>query len=287
MADKKSSTATRKTSSKGSTKDSKKESRKDSAEETATESLSASSAPKKNKVAGEGLHGKKYREGAAKVDPLKSYTVQDGIKLVLDTAYAKFDESVDVAYNLGVDPKHSDQMVRGAVVLPHGVGKSVRVAVVAKGEKAKEATAAGADFVGAEDLIEKIQGGWLDFEKLIATPDMMLALSKVGKILGPKGVMPNPKLGTVTLDVKKAVEDQRKGKVEYRTEKSGIVHVNIGKKSFGFDKLRENFLSLTGVILRAKPPTSKGIYLKKITVSATMSPGVRIDPADAIASTTV
>ena len=195
-------------------------------------------------------------------------------------AYAKFDESVDVAFRLGVDPKHADQMVRGALVLPHGIGKSPRVAVVAKGDKAKEASAAGADVVGADDLLEKISGGWMEFDRMIATPDMMVAISKVGKILGPRGLMPNPKLGTVTMDVGRAVKEQKLGKIEYRTEKSGIVHCMIGKKSFGAQKLRENFVTMAQTIMRSKPPTSKGQYLLRITLSTTMSPGVDLDHGD-------
>jgi large subunit ribosomal protein L1 len=175
-------------------------------------------------------------------------------------------------------------MVRGALVLPNGTGKTARVAVLAKGDKAKEAEAAGADIVGADDLIEKISGGWLEFDKMIATPDMMVAVSKVGKILGPRGLMPNPKLGTVTFEVGKAVKEQKLGKIEYRTEKAGIVHVAIGKKSFGPQKLKENFNTLMAVLYKAKPPTSKGTYLKSITLSCTMSPGIGIDPVDAMAS---
>lgn len=227
-----------------------------------------------------GGHGKKYSDALAKVEEGKNYKVEEAFRLLLDVAYAKFDESVDVAYSLGVDPKHADQMVRGAIVLPNGIGKTVRVAVLAKGEKAKDAEAAGADFVGAEDLIEKITGGWLEFDKLIATPDMMVAVSKVGKILGPRGLMPNPKLGTVTIDVAKAVKEQKLGKIEYRTEKTGIVHVIVGKKSFGTDKLKQNFLALSEAVLKAKPPTSKGTYLKNVTISTTMSPGILLDTQD-------
>lgn len=230
-----------------------------------------------------GRHGKKYSDAITLVEKGKRYSVTEAFELLEKVAYAKFDETVDIAYSLGVDPKHADQMVRGAVVLPHGTGKSARVVVFAKGDKAKEAEAAGADHVGSDELIEKIQGGWFDFDKVIATPDMMVAVSKIGKLLGPKGLMPNPKLGTVTFDVKKAVEDQKKGKVEYRTEKSGIVHVAIGKKSFGAQKLKENLMALTQVIVKAKPPTSKGTYMKRVTLSATMSPGIQIDPADAAA----
>lgn len=231
-----------------------------------------------------GRHGKKYSDAFAKVQLGKAYRVDEAFALLPEVAFAKFDETVDIAFSLGVDPKHAEQMVRGAIVLPHGTGKSARIAVVAKGDKAKEAQNAGADNVGAEDLIERIAGGWLDFDKLIATPDMMVAISKIGKVLGPKGLMPNPKLGTVTFDVAKAVSDQKKGKVEYRTEKSGIIHVAIGKKSFGKDKLKENFATLAAVIIKAKPPTSKGNYLKKITLSTTMSPGIVLDALDVMAT---
>ncbi len=229
-------------------------------------------------------HGKKYLNALEKVSLGKKYTVAEAFNMIPEIAYAKFDEAVDVSFNLGVDPKHADQMVRGAVVLPHGIGKSVRVAVLAKGDKAKEAAAAGADTVGAEDLIEKIAGGWFEFDKMVATPDMMVAVSKIGKLLGPKGLMPNPKLGTVTFDVAKAVKEQKLGKVEYRTEKTGIIHVAIGKKSFGAEKLKDNFNALAGVIVKAKPPTSKGTYIKNITLSTTMSPGITVDPMDAMAS---
>jgi large subunit ribosomal protein L1 len=228
--------------------------------------------------------GKRYAQALAFVVPGKRYSVLEGFELLTELSYAKFDESVDAAFNLGVDPKHADQMVRGAVVLPHGIGKSVRVAVLAQGEKAKEAMLAGADHVGTDDLIEKIVAGWLDFDKMIATPDMMLAVSKIGKILGPRGLMPNPKLGTVTFDLAKAVKEQKLGKIEYRTEKTGIVHVSIGKKSFGAQKLKENFSVLTSVLLKAKPPTSKGTYLKSIALSTTMSPALWLDPLDAIAA---
>jgi len=226
-------------------------------------------------------HGKKYAAAFAQVDQNKNYKLDEAFDLICKIAGAKFDETVDAAFVLGVDTKQGDQQVRGAVVLPHGTGKSLRIAVVAKGEKAKEAAAAGADVVGSDDLIERIQGGFLDFDKLIATPDMMVAISKVGKILGPRDLMPNPKLGTVTLDVTKAINEQRKGKAEYRAEKAGIVHVKVGKKSFGPQKLKENFLAVTNAILRAKPPTSKGTYLQKITVATTMSPGVALEVSDA------
>jgi large subunit ribosomal protein L1 len=230
-----------------------------------------------------GRQGKKYAAALSKIEEGKRYTVEAGFSLLTEIAYAKFDETVDVAFNLGVDPKHADQMVRGALALPHGIGKTVRVAVLAKGDKAREAEAAGADVVGSDDLIEKIQGGWMEFDKMIATPDMMVAVSKVGKILGPRGLMPNPKLGTVTMDVAKAIKEQKGGKVEYRTEKTGIVHVQVGKKSFGPQKLRENFTALASAIYKAKPPTSKGTYVKNVTISTTMSPGISLDQADVAA----
>ena len=214
----------------------------------------------------------------ALIDRMKRYTLDEGLDLLEQVSFANFDETVDVAFRLGVDPRHADQMVRGTVVLPHGTGKSVKILVFAKGEKEKEATEAGADFVGAEDLIEKIKGGWLEFDKAIATPDMMGAVSKIGRILGPRGMMPNPKVGTVTFDVGKAVKELKSGKVEFRTEKTGIVHTSIGKKSFGKDKLRENFLTLLDTLIRMKPASSKGSYLKGIALSTTMSPGVKIDP---------
>jgi large subunit ribosomal protein L1 len=225
--------------------------------------------------------GKRYAAAMAQVDMNKSYKLEEAFELVCKIAGAKFDETIDASFNLGVDTKQGDQQVRGAVVLPHGTGKKLKIAVVAKGDKAKEAEAAGADIVGADDLIERIQGGFLDFDKLIATPDMMVAISKVGKILGPRDLMPNPKLGTVTLDVTKAINEQRKGKVEYRAEKAGIVHVKVGKKSFGAEKLKDNFLSVAGALLRAKPPTSKGTYIQAITIASTMSPGIKLDVSDA------
>ncbi|MGE0614976.1 MAG: 50S ribosomal protein L1 [Bacteriovoracia bacterium] len=237
----------------------------------------ANAEKKKGSIPG---RGKKYSNAAALLEVGKRYGVEQAFGLLEKVAYAKFDETVEVCFKLGVDPKHAEQMIRGAVVLPHGVGKSARVAVIAKGDKAKEAEKAGADVVGGDDLIEKILGGWLEFDKLIATPDQMVAVSKVGKILGPKGLMPNPKLGTVTMDVTRAVEDQKKGKVEYRTDKTGLIHVAIGKKSFGASKLRDNFGALAQVIVRAKPPTSKGVYLQRITLSTTMSPGVQVDTTD-------
>ncbi len=222
--------------------------------------------------------GKKYLEARAKVDRSKRYELEEGVKLLTETHYVKFDEGVDLAIRLGVDPKKADQMVRGTVVLPNGIGKKVRVLVFAKGPKEKEALDAGADFVGAEDMVEKVSQGWLDFDKAIATPDMMGMVSKLGKILGPRGLMPNPKVGTVSFDVAKAVKEIKAGKVEFKVEKAGIVHVPVGKVSFGFDRLLENIRALLDVIIRAKPPTSKGIYLRSITLSSTMGPGIKIDP---------
>jgi len=214
------------------------------------------------------------------VDRSKRYELEEGVKLLLETTYAKFDEGVDLAIRLGVDPKKADQMVRGTAVLPHGTGKKVRVLVFAKGQKEKEALDAGADFVGGEDLIEKISKGWLEFDKAIATPDMMGLVSKLGKILGPRGLMPNPKVGTVTFDLEKAIREIKAGKVEFKVEKAGVVHVPVGKISFGFDRLLENTRTLLEVILRVKPPTSKGIYLRSIALSTTMGPGIMIDPLD-------
>ncbi len=227
-----------------------------------------------------GHRGKKYLEVKNKVDRNKRYPLEEGIKLVLETARAKFDESVDLAIRLGVDPKKADQMVRGTVVLPNGTGKKVRVLVFAKGQKEKEALEAGADYVGGEELIEKISKGWLEFDKAIATPDMMGSVSKLGKILGPRGLMPNPKVGTVTFDLEKAIKEIKAGKVEFKVEKAGVVHVPVGKASFGFDRLLENIKALLEVIIRSKPPTSKGIYLKSIALSTTMGPGIKIDPLD-------
>jgi len=222
-------------------------------------------------------HGKRYIEAAKLVDPERQYEPAEAAALVKKTATAKFDQTIEVHIRLGVDPRQSDEMVRGTIGLPHGTGKRVRIAVFAQGEKANEATKAGADEVGAADLIAKVDGGWTEFDVAIATPDMMVAVSKVGKLLGPRGLMPNPKLGTVTMDVAKAVKEQKMGKVEYRTEKTGIVHAVIGKKSFGAQKLNENFNAMAAAILRAKPPTSKGTYLQRVTLSTTMSPGITLD----------
>jgi len=223
--------------------------------------------------------GKRYRQANEAIDPAKLYTLQDAMELLKSAGATKFDESVDVAINLGVDPRHADQMVRGAIVLPHGIGKSARILVFAKGAKEKEARDAGADFVGAEDLAKKIQDeGWLDFERVIATPDMMGVVGRLGKVLGPRGLMPNPKLGTVTMDVANAVREQKAGKVEYRVDKAGIIHAVIGKRSFDTQKLVDNAAALLGAVLRAKPASAKGIYMKKISISTTMGPGIRIDP---------
>lgn len=222
--------------------------------------------------------GKKYSEARSKVDPNERFELEAGVKLLLETAYAKFDEGVDIAIRLGVDPKKADQMVRGTVVLPNGTGKKVRVLVFAKGQKEKEASDAGADIVGAEELIEKISKGWLEFDKAIATPDIMGQVSKLGKILGPRGLMPNPKVGTVTFDLERAIKEIKAGKVEFKVEKAGVVHVPVGKVSFGQNRLLENIKTLLEVILRAKPPTSKGVYLRSIALSTTMGPGIKIDP---------
>ena len=222
--------------------------------------------------------GKKYLEAKSKGDRNKRYDLEEGVKLLVEASYAKFDEGVDLAIRLGVDPKKSDQMVRGTAVLPHGTGKKVRVLVFAKGQKEKEAQDAGADMVGADDLIEKISKGWLEFDKAIATPDMMGSVSKLGKILGPRGLMPNPKVGTVTFDLERAIREIKAGKVEFKVEKAGIIHLPVGKVSFGFDRLLENVKTLLEVILRAKPPTSKGVYLRSIALSTTMGPGIKIDP---------
>jgi large subunit ribosomal protein L1 len=223
---------------------------------------------------------KKMNEASAKVDRSKSYPLLEGVDLVKSSAYAKFDETVDVAVRLGVDPRHADQMVRGAVVLPNGLGKDVRVLVFAKGEKEKEARDSGADYVGAEDLVAKIQEGWFEFDTAIATPDMMGVVGKIGKLLGPRGLMPNPKVGTVTFDVGRAVKESKSGKVEFRVEKAGIVHAPVGKASFSSDVLKENLLALVDALVKAKPSAAKGTYIKKISISSTMGPGVRLDIAD-------
>jgi large subunit ribosomal protein L1 len=221
--------------------------------------------------------GKKYNSVLVNIDLNKEYPLDEALAVVKESVYTKFDETVDLAFNLGVDPRKSDQMVRGTVVLPHGTGKTVKVLVFAKGEKEKEARDAGADFVGAEDLVEKIQKGWLEFDSAVATPDIMGLVGKLGKLLGPRGLMPNPKLGTVTFDVGKAVKEIKAGKVEYRTEKAGIIHVPIGKASFDKEKLADNATAVIKSIAKAKPASSKGKYIKKLTISSTMGPGLRLD----------
>ncbi len=221
--------------------------------------------------------GKKYEDTLKKADIQKEYSLEEAVKLLKSFSYVKFDEAMDISVNLGVDPRKSDQMVRGSVVLPYGTGKTVRVLVFAKGEKEKEAEEAGADYIGAEDLIEKIQKGWLEFDKTVATPDLMGTVGRLGKILGPRGLMPNPKTGTVTFDVTKAIKEIKAGKVDYKVEKAGIIHMPIGRLSFEQEKLIENTKVAVDSIIKAKPPASKGKYLKKITMSTTMGPGLSID----------
>ncbi len=225
-------------------------------------------------------HGKKYRAVREKVDPSRQYSLDEAINLVLQTHYANFDESVDAAVVLGVDPRKADQNIRGSVVLPHGTGKTARVLVFAKGEKAKEAEEAGADYVGGEELIEKIKGGWLEFDKVVATPDMMGAVGKIGRILGPRGLMPNAKTGTVTFDVGKAVKEIKSGKVDFRVDKAGVVHAPLGRVSFGLEKLKENFAAFANILLKLKPSSAKGTYVKKVALSSTMGPGIKVEPSE-------
>ena len=229
--------------------------------------------------------GKRMKAGLAAVDRNEYYTVADAVKILKEHAKAKFDETVDIAMNLGVDPKHADQMVRGVVALPHGTGKTMRVAVFAKGDKAKEAQDAGADLVGAEDLAEKINGGEMGFDRVIATPDMMGVVGRLGKVLGPRGLMPNPKLGTVTADVKNAVKNAKAGEVQFRVEKAGVVHAGIGKASFSAQQLQDNVKAFVDAIVKAKPAGAKGNYIKKVSVSSTMGPGIKINLADATSKT--
>ncbi|RJX34762.1 MAG: 50S ribosomal protein L1 [Desulfarculus sp.] len=224
--------------------------------------------------------GKKHIASRKMVDRKARYSFADGVAKALEAKFANFDETVDVAVRLGVDPRHADQMVRGTVVLPHGIGKTVTVAVFAKGEKEAEAREAGADYVGSDDLVEKIKGGWTDFDRAIATPDMMATVGKLGKILGPRGLMPNTKSGTVTFDLAKAISEVKAGKIEFRVDKGGVVHAPIGKASFGGDKLKANLDSLMETLMRLKPSTSKGTYIKAITLSTTMGPGVKLDPGE-------
>ena len=230
--------------------------------------------------------GKGYRNARVKVDTNRKYSMDEALALLPQLTFAKFDETVDVAIRLGVNPKYADQMVRGAVVLPHGTGQTVRVAVFAKGDKAREATEAGADVVGAEDLAERVTGGFMDFDKVIATPDVMGIVGKLGKVLGPRGLMPNPKVGTVTFDIAKAVRESKGGKVEFRVEKAGIVHTIVGKKSFKANQLRENTMTLMETILKLKPSSAKGTYVKSVALSTTMSPGIRLDTSAIIAELT-
>lgn len=231
-------------------------------------------------------NGKKFRASSELVDRNKRYAVAEGfalLKKTVDSRATKYDQTVDVAINLGVDPKHADQMVRGAVVLPHGTGATVRVAVFAKGERATEAANAGADIVGAEDLQKRIEEGFLDFDTVIATPDMMGVVGRLGKVLGPRGLMPNPKVGTVTMDVAKAIRDSKGGKVDFRAEKAGIVHAKMGKASFAADKLEANFNALVDLVMKLKPATAKGVYLKGIAISTTMGPGIKLDTTEILA----
>ncbi len=222
-------------------------------------------------------HGKKYIDSVKAIDSAKLYEAAEGIGLVLESAKAKFDETIELHVRLGVDPKQADQQVRGVIVLPNGTGKDVRVLVLAKGEKADEAKAAGADFVGAEDMIQKIQSeNWFDYDVIITTPDMMGLVGRIGKVLGPKGLMPNPKSGTVTMDVTKAIKDTKAGKVEYRLDKNAIIHCAIGKKSFGVEKIKENYDALMEAIIKAKPAAAKGLYIRSVALASTMGPGVKI-----------
>ncbi len=223
-------------------------------------------------------HGKQYRQAAEAIDRNKLYELQEAVELLLKNSCAKFDESIEIAARLGVDPRHADQMVRSSVILPHGIGKEVRVLVFAKGEKEAEALAAGADYAGSDEIVKKIQEGWLDFDKTIATPDMMGEVGKIGRILGPRNLMPNAKLGTVTFDVARVVAETKKGKVDFKADKAGVVHALVGKRSFSADKLSENIVSLIDKLIQLKPSTSKGIYLRAISLASTMGPGVKVDP---------
>lgn len=224
--------------------------------------------------------GKKYLEAAKAVDSNKQYTPEEAVNLLKKIDYAKFDETVEVAYRLNVDPKQADQQIRGAVVLPNGTGKTSKVIVFAQGDQAKAAEDAGADIVGAEDLVQKIQDGWLDFDVAVATPPMMAQVGRLGRVLGPKGLMPNPKTGTVTMDTAKAVNDIKAGQVAYRVDKAGIIHAPIGKKSFDADKLLENFKAMNDIVLKARPASTKGIYIKSLTLTSTMAPGIKVSPTD-------
>jgi len=225
-------------------------------------------------------HGKKYRAAVEKLEPGRKYTLEEGVAKLKEVAFAKFDETVELTIWLGVDPRKADQLVRGTIVLPHGIGKSKKILVIAQGDKIKEAEEAGADFVGGEDMVNKIKNeNWLDFEAVIATPDMMRLVGVLGKILGPRGLMPNPKTGTVTFDIKTAVKETKAGKVEYRVDKTGVIHVGVGKVSFSADQIRDNARSLIEAVVKAKPTTAKGKYMRKVNLAATMSPGVLLDEA--------
>jgi large subunit ribosomal protein L1 len=224
--------------------------------------------------------GKNYRKVAEAIDKTKIYSLDEGVELALKGGYTKFDQSVDIAIRLGVDPRHADQMVRSSVVLPNGTGKEIRVLVFAKGDKEKEALEAGADYAGGDEFVEKIKGGWLEFDRTIATPDMMATVGKIGRILGPRNLMPNAKLGTVTFDIERVVKEVKSGKVDFKVDKAGIVHAMLGKASFGSQKVKENVLAFIDKIIQLKPSTSKGVYLKNISLSTTMGPGVKVDPLD-------
>ena len=224
-------------------------------------------------------HGKQYRQAAEAIDRSKQHELREAVELVTKNACAKFDEGVDIAVRLGIDPRHADQMVRSSVILPHGIGKTVRVLVFAKGEKEAEALAAGADFAGSDEIVKKIQAGWLDFDKTIATPDMMGEVGKIGRILGPRNLMPNAKLGTVTFDIARVVAETKKGKVDFKADKAGVIHAVVGKRSFSADQLTENIVAFIDRLVQLKPSTSKGIYLRTISLSTTMGPGVKVDPA--------
>jgi len=228
--------------------------------------------------------GKKFEAASKKIEAEKRFSIQEACTTVAELAFAKFDETVDCAARLGVNPKHADQMIRSSVSLPHGTGKTVRIVVFAKGERAAEATAAGADEVGAEELVEKIQGGWLEFDSAIATPDMMGLVGRLGRVLGPRGLMPNPKVGTVTMDVAKAVSELKAGRIEFRTDKTGIIHAPIGKVSFGAEKLQANLTALLETLQRLKPSTAKGTYWRSVTISSSMGPGVKLDTSDVLAN---
>ena len=232
-----------------------------------------------------GRHGKRYLTAAKQRDPRTLYAPEEAVRILKATASAKFNETIEAHVRLGVDPKQADQQVRGTVVLPHGTGKSVRVLVFAKGEKAREAEAAGADFVGAEDLVEKIQGGWMDFDVAAASPDVMNLVGRLGRLLGPRGLMPNPKAGTVTMDLGRAVREIKAGKIEFRLDKSGIIHVPVGKSNFTEAQLLENLTTLVDAVMRAKPAAAKGQYVRSLAVASTMGPGIRIDPSKAAAAT--